>query len=161
MPTEPGAIGARGDLLDHLPAIGQLLVGIFVGEHAFGVAGALQIDAEAEIVVEGEPRVHLGVGEHGAVAPPVGQELDDGRAFPAGIARIAVEPEMPGELDRRLAGIGHLEEHVLRVADLVPDVQEAVLLLIGGVAEREARQGKAKRQRPAKLEQRAARQRKG
>jgi hypothetical protein len=36
-----------------------------------------------------------------------------------------------------------------------------VLLLIGGVAEREARQGKAKRQRPAKLEQRAARQWKG
>jgi hypothetical protein len=68
---------------------------------------------------------------------------------------------MPGELDRRLAGIGHLEEYVLRVADLVPDVQEAVLLLIGVVAEREARQGKVKRQRPAKLEQRAARQRKG
>ena len=136
------AIGARGDLLDHLPAIGQLLVGIFVGEHAFGVAGALQIDAEAEIVVEGEPGIHLGVGEHGAVAPPVGQELDDGRAFGAGIARIAVEPEMPGELDRRLAGIGHLEEHVLRVADLVPDVQEAVLLLIGGVAVR--RPGRAR-----------------
>jgi hypothetical protein len=36
-----------------------------------------------------------------------------------------------------------------------------VLLLIGVVAEREARQGKVKRQRPAKLEQRAARQRKG
>jgi hypothetical protein len=145
------AIGARGDLLDHLPAIGQLLVGIFVGEHAFGVAGALEIDAEAEIVVGGEPRVHLGVDEHGAVAPPVGQDLNDGRTFSAGIARIAVEPEMPGELDRRLAGIGHLEEHVFRVANLVPDVQEALLLLIGLAAERQARQGKVSGSAPPSL----------
>ena len=79
----------------------------------------------------------------------------------AGIARIAIEPEMPGELDRRLAGIGRLEEHVLRVADLVPDFQEAVLLLIGIVAMRQARQGKTKRQRPAKLKKSAARQRQG
>jgi hypothetical protein len=67
---------------------------------------------------------------------------------------------MPGELDRRLAGIGHLEEQIFRIADLVPDFQEAVLPLIGVVAKRQARQGKVKRQRPAKLEQRAARQRK-
>jgi hypothetical protein len=47
----------RGDLADHLDAKSELLVGIFVDEHAFRVARALEIDAEAEIVVIGEPGI--------------------------------------------------------------------------------------------------------
>ena len=47
--------------------------------------------------------------------------------------------------------VGHLEEHVFRVANLVPDVQEALLLLIGLAAERQARQGKVSGSAPPSL----------
>jgi hypothetical protein len=51
----------RSDLGDHLGAISEFLVGVLVGEHALRIAGALNVDAEAEIIVIGEPRIHLAV----------------------------------------------------------------------------------------------------
>jgi hypothetical protein len=109
----------RRDLGDDLRAIGELLVGVLVGEHAFGIAGALEIDADAEIVVIGEPRIHLAVGDHGAVAPPIGHELHDRRAFLPRAHGLGVVPEVSRKPDRRLAGILHRKEDVLRVRDFV------------------------------------------
>ena len=128
------ARGMRSDLIDHLDAREQLLLAIFVGEHAFGVAGARQVDAEAEIVVIGEPGIHLGVADHGAVAPPIGIELDDGRAFDARLRGLGVVPEMACEPDRRLVGKSHLEEHVLGVGNLVAHLEEGVLLGLGAAS---------------------------
>ena len=150
----------RGDLVDHLNAGEQLLLAVLVGEHAFGIARALQVDAETEIVVIGEPGIHLGVAEHGAVAPPVGVELDDGRAFGSGLDRLGVVPEMPGEPDRRLAGETHLEEHVLGIGDLVAHLEE---FGVGGrrLMRQEPQAGQREREREgrAELERLAARER--
>ena len=107
------------DLLDHLDAIGQFLLGIFVGDGAFRIAGSLQIDAEAEITVGREPGVHLAVAVHRAVAATVRIELDDGRAFLSfGRGRCAV-PVVTVEGYRRAAAEAHGEGDHFRQRHLV------------------------------------------
>jgi hypothetical protein len=109
------------------------------------------------LIVIGEPGIHLGVDDHGAVAPAV---RIDGRAFAAGLPRLGVEPEMAGELDWRLAGISYLENHILGVGDFVPHLEETVRLFrFIGLGKREAGEGEIKGQRAAEHEQRAARER--
>ncbi len=148
-----------GDLVDHLDAGEQLLLAILVGEHAFRIAGARQVDAEAEIVVIGEPRIHLGVADHGAVAPPIRIELDDRRAFGAGFCGFGVVPEMASEPDRRLPRKRHVEEYVLGVGDLVAHFERRTVGLRGPrVEQAEPRQSERKRQGSAELERLAARE---
>ena len=102
-----------GDLLDHLDAVGKLLVGVFVGQRSLGVPTALKIDPEGQVVVVGEPGIHFAVGVHRSVAAAVRVQFDDRRAPDFISHGVRVVPVMAGQHDGALARDFHGESDVL------------------------------------------------
>ncbi len=105
-PHGPGAPILRCDPPNHLDRIRQFLRGIFILHHAFAVAIAANINAQAGIAVRREIRVCQRIPRAGAVALAVGQVFQDRRN--RGRAGILGHPDPR----RQPAAIGQHDPHV-------------------------------------------------
>lgn len=117
------AVGMGGDLLDHLYAVHELLVGVLVGEDPLGVARALQIDPEGQVLVVGEPGMHLAIRGHRPVPAPIREELDDGGRLPPALHGVGVVPVVADQLDWVLARVLHRKRYVFWIGNLVLGVE--------------------------------------
>ena len=108
-----GAPGLRGDPGQHLQRVVLLLLQILALEHAFGIAGAANVDAHAGIAVPGEIGMVQRIALRSAVALAIRQIFQDGRdrfRF-----RVLRQPDHGGQGHP----VGKRNECVLDHADLV------------------------------------------
>ena len=108
----PRAPGLRGDPGDDLERVLVLLPGVFVAQHAVGIARAAHVDAHRGIAVAGKIAVDRLVAAAREVALAVGDALQDGRH------RLASRRARQPDAGRDPAAVRHRDPDVLDLLDV-------------------------------------------